>query len=240
MRFSITERLSENRKSNIAAKNSNEFGDEIFILYRKRFLVNFLLCLSLLLNGQYWISFSAITTELSIYFNKTTSQINWFSNVFLLFPGLVAMFSVFLPDTIGLKWCLIFGCLLHSLGSFLRFIPVFALAANKDAQYVICLTGSVILAFAQGVILNLPSYLSAKWFGANERDVSTAVACLSNLIGYSLGFLFSFSVMRNYSNPDQYGKGLKIIVCVEFSASLVCRIYNIKDSTVGNLLISSR
>uniref|UniRef100_A0A6G3MDV9 Solute carrier family 49 member A3 (Trinotate prediction) n=1 Tax=Henneguya salminicola TaxID=69463 RepID=A0A6G3MDV9_HENSL len=151
-RFSLSETFNKSKKGKLKNIEKTQDHSDNYILYRKRFMMNFLLSLSLLLNGHYWISFSAITKELSIYFNKKESHINWFSNVFLLFPGFISLISVFLPNIIGLRWCLILGCLLHGSGTALRFSALFIIKEDLNLQFIICMLGSVILSFSQGIL----------------------------------------------------------------------------------------
>lgn len=197
-------------------------------LSKKRYLMNFLLSMLLFLSGNCWISFSAMSYELSIFFDKSLSDINWFSNVFMICPGVMSLISIVFPHILGLRKCLIIGAILNSIGSTVRVIPFYFIDIPKDIQYIICMIGTITLSISQGnlvikigIVLNLPSFLSSKWFGAKEREMSTALMCLSELIGTMTGYINAFSIMKLYSDSDTFQMGFFIILISEWTVAMV-------------------
>ncbi|KAF1742830.1 hypothetical protein MXB_2239 [Myxobolus squamalis] len=80
------------------------------IVYKRRFLVLFILAASLFCNGEAWMTFGSVSSKSELYFNKSTSDIELFGTIFLIGYAVVALPCTFMPKVIGLKWTLISGC----------------------------------------------------------------------------------------------------------------------------------
>ncbi|KII64685.1 Feline leukemia virus subgroup C receptor-related protein 2 [Thelohanellus kitauei] len=74
------------------------------------------------------------------------------------------------------------------------------------------------------IVTNLPSFLSSKWFGAHERDISTAVIFLFNMLGVFTGYIYPFTIMKIFQKPEQYQEGLIVILCTELGVTILVLI----------------
>jgi len=175
-------------------QQDGEEGDEIFTVYRYRWLVLGLFCLSEATNAMLWITFSSISNLAQDYFGRgyygSTTSVNMLANIFLVLyiPG--TMLSVYCMKHLKLKMTLVLAGSLTLLGAFIRYIA----ALNNDAighgnVYIMMMIGQSLAAIAQPTYSNSPVALSSIWFAVSERDTATTIGAMCIPIGNAIGQL---------------------------------------------------
>ncbi|KAF1742156.1 hypothetical protein MXB_3380, partial [Myxobolus squamalis] len=203
----------------ISALSQNDVRDHTLILYNRRFLVLFVLSATLFFNGEQWTCLSSITPQLEVFFNKSAQEINWFSNVFLIVLSIIALPSVYFPNLFGLKNCIIIGATLHVIGCLAKLVSSIVIL-NTSLLYYAWLLSVVFPAISQGFVLNLPPYLSEKWFDKKKRNLSTSIAYAANFLGVSTGFIFPNIILSHSSISVSFFTKLKIIFYSELENPL--------------------
>ena len=77
--------------------------------------------------------------------------------------------AMFLLDKKGLKFSIVLGASLTTIGSVIK-----CLAVDPDL-FLIAILGQTICAIAQAFTFSIPSRLSALWFGNNQIALATSV-----------------------------------------------------------------
>jgi len=94
------------------AAAAREDGDETFIVYRYRWLVLGLFCLSEAANAMMWVTFSPISNLVQDYFWQgsyygSTTSVNMLANIFLVLYGPGTLLSVYCMKHMKLKSTLV-------------------------------------------------------------------------------------------------------------------------------------
>ena len=166
--------------------------EESFKVYRYRWLILFMFCLSEAANALMWVTFSPISNIAQDYFGHgyygSTTSVNMLANIFLILYGPGTMLSVYCMKHLKLKSTLVLVGSLTVLGAFIRFMA----AMNNSAfghgnTYILMVLGQALAALAQPMYLNSPPALSSVWFPVNERDTATTIGAMCIPIGTAIG-----------------------------------------------------
>lgn len=185
----------EPHQQQVAAAAAREDGDETFIVYRYRWLVLGLFCLSEAANAMMWVTFSPISNLVQDYFGQgsyygSTTSVNMLANIFLVLYGPGTLLSVYCMKHMKLKSTLVLAGSLTLLGALIRYIA----ALNNDSLghgnvYILMMIGQALAAITQPMYLNSPPALSSIWFAVNERDTATTIGAMCSPIGNAIGQL---------------------------------------------------
>ncbi|XP_031559501.1 solute carrier family 49 member A3-like [Actinia tenebrosa] len=161
----------------------NSIGSRIeYRVYTRRWYMLFVLCLLNFSNAMIWISFAPVADYSASYYNRSLSDINWLSIVFLLVCFLFGLGASWVLDTLGLRTGVLVGAWLNGIGAGLRIISGFSFIP-LSYKFTVVMIGQSISSFAQPFVLSSPTKLAALWFGANERATANMLASLSNPLG---------------------------------------------------------
>lgn len=179
--------------------NSN---DTLTKVYTRRWIVLAAFILFVASNISQWVQYCIISNIVSRYYGVSLLAVDWTSLLFMVaYVPLVFPMS-YMMDKIGLRWTCIVGCVLTTLGSWIKVFSV-----SPDLFYVTFI-GQSLIASTQVIVLNVPGRLAANWFG--PRQVSTATSI--GLFGFQLGIAGSFwltpIVVKNHENLEDIGNDL--------------------------------
>ena len=73
------------------------------------------------------------------------------------------------------------------MGAMVRVIGVTAIS-NVNVKFIVVMTGQILAACTQPLVLSMPTKLAALWFGDHERTLANTIASMGN-------FLKSFSLV---------------------------------------------
>eukprot|EP01135_Chromosphaera_perkinsii_P001434 Nk52_evm2s169 gene=Nk52_evmTU2s169 len=197
---SAREQQRENSEYDCAEKLESsrmEKSEGAFVLYRKRFLMLFVIVMLNISNAVMWISFSPVACKAATYFDVSQGTINWLSIVFMACYIPLGFVSSYVLDSKGLfKGVVLCGALLNFVGGWARYASSFA---STDDKFGVIMVGQIIAACAQPFILNSPTKLAAMWFGDKERTTANMVGTVSNPIGLAVSMVISPIVV---TSPD--------------------------------------
>ncbi|RIB02735.1 major facilitator superfamily domain-containing protein [Gigaspora rosea] len=135
------------------------------------------------------------------YFSQTPSSINSLSSIYLLLYPILFIPSIKFFNTYGIKFGVIFGAFLNSLGALLRFLG--SLKRSYIGFWILFL-GQTIAALAQLFMLCVPPKLANIWFSQfGQQNFATSVGITANSAGVAIGFILSpWMIKEKTANHD--------------------------------------
>lgn len=154
-------------------------------VYRRRFFGLIQLVLLNIVVSWDWLTFSAVSTTASEYFDVTPAAVNWLSTGFLFAFVVVSPLVVWTLNKGGPKSSIVVASGLVLVGNWIRY----AGARATDGHFGVVMFGQILIGFAQPFVLAAPTRYSNLWFSDSGRVTATAVASLANPFGGALGQL---------------------------------------------------
>ncbi|KAG2162155.1 hypothetical protein VTO58DRAFT_106371 [Aureobasidium pullulans] len=154
-------------------------------VYKRRFFGLVQLVLLNIIVSWDWLTFSAVSSTASEYFDVSQSAINWLSTGFLFAFVAVTPLTIWALHR-GPKTSIVISALLIFVGNWIRYAGT---RAGSHGHFGIVIFGQIIIGFAQPFVLAAPTRYSDLWFTDKGRVTATAVASLANPLGGALGQL---------------------------------------------------
>ncbi len=140
-----------------------------------------------------WIAFAPLSDVLQNNYGVSIYLVNYLSQSFMLAYIPMNQPAVYVLDRIGLKTGMTVGIVGTTIGLWMKCL------INISFNYVVI--GQTVIAIAQPFMLNACSKLSANWYPAGERLISSAIASNAFILGVSLG-LFLPSLFVDEKSAD--------------------------------------
>ncbi|PGH10610.1 hypothetical protein AJ80_07461 [Polytolypa hystricis UAMH7299] len=156
-------------------------------VYKRRFFGLAQLVLLNVIVSWDWLSFSAVSTTASEYFDVSKTAINWLSTGFLFAFCVASPVVIYTLNKGGPKPSIITAAVLILLGNWIRYAG--ARASPPHGVFGVVMFGQILIGFAQPFILSAPTRYSDLWFTDHGRTSATAIATLANPFGGALGQL---------------------------------------------------
>jgi MFS family permease len=152
----------------------------------------------------------------------SSTLVNLFSLVymFLYLPGTI--FSAWVFDRFGLRTGLLVGAFGNLLCGAIRLAAMWMLPGNSLGAWGLSLFGQCVGGMVQPFFTNAPSKISGVWFPHNERDITTAIAAMSNPLGNAVG-MFIPTLIVSTADISQFTilLGGQAGVCLAVAATAV-------------------
>lgn len=177
-------------------------------LFKKRYFILLLFCLCSMSNAFQWIEYAIITDKITQFYSIENFSVNLTSIIFMI---------IYIPGIFPASWILEkkrlrFAMLLGSFGTFFGSL-VKCLSVNPT-MFWLTMTGQSIVAASQLFILNLPSRISAIWFGKEEVSLATSIGVFGNQLGITLGFFLPPYIVSADPRSPYFSYQLKILTFV--------------------------
>ena len=156
-------------------------------VYKRRFFGLAQLVLLNIIISWNWLSFAAISTTASHFFDVSESAINWLSTAVLFAFLPMAPLVIFTLNRFGPKASILAASALCLAGNWVRYAGTRA----SPPQFGVVMFGQILIGFAQPFVLAAPTRYSNLWFSDRGRVSATALASLANPLGGALGQLVS-------------------------------------------------
>ena len=122
--------------------------------------------------------------------------------------------SVIVLDKLGLKYGLIIGISLTTLGLWLRCLI--------NIHFTFAMVGQTIMALAFPFTFNAPALLSANWFGEKERIYATSTGANASILGVGLGYLIPIIfVSDNDRGSTAEAHIFNLMLCLSIMSTLI-------------------
>jgi len=155
--------------------------------YRRRFFGLAQLVLLNIIVSWDWLSFSAISTTASHFFDVSESSINWLSTSFLFAFLPMTPLVIFTLNRSGPKASILVSSAFILAGNWIRY----AGTRSSPPRFGVVMFGQILIGFSQPFVLAAPTRYSNLWFSDHGRVSATAIASLANPLGGALGQLVS-------------------------------------------------
>lgn len=158
----------------------------IYRVYKRRFFgLTQLVLLNIIVSWD-WLTFSAVSTSASEYFNVTESDVNWLSTGFLFAFVVVSPVVIWALNRFGPRGAIVIAAVLTLVGNWIRYAGA---RPAPHGYFGVVVLGQIIIGFSQPFVLCAPTRYSHLWFSDKGRVSATAVASLANPLGGALGQL---------------------------------------------------
>lgn len=127
---------------------------------------------------------------------------------------LVSFPSVIILDKFGLKYGLIIGISLTTLGLWIRcFI---------NYSFTFAMVGQTISALGFPFTFNAPALVSANWFGEKEKIYATSTGANASILGVGLGYLIPLIfVSDNDRGSTAENHMFNLMLCLSIMSTLI-------------------
>ncbi|GBM56592.1 Feline leukemia virus subgroup C receptor-related protein 2, partial [Araneus ventricosus] len=179
---------------------------QLIKLYKERYLMLFLFAICSTMNGFTTFQYTVIANIVGCYFDVSLSAVNWTCDIHMV-VFLVLVFPImYFMDKKGIRITLIAGAVLNFLGSF---VQCFTFAPNR---FLVIMTCQAFYAVGQVLVLSLPPFIAAVWFGAGEVGLACALGVFGNQLGIALGFIIPPNIITsNCTDRVDISQELRII-----------------------------
>eukprot|EP00808_Paulinella_micropora_P013311 g81871.t1 len=171
--------------------------------YPRRWWILFVFSALSIMSHVLTYTFSPIHTRSSYYYSASEVQMSLFADCFFISYLLLAIPTSVLVDRKGLRFAVVSGAWIQTLGAFLRYAwPLLFPVLTAQDRYRLALSGQMICSIPEAIFGNAPPMIAAVWFPASERALATAIACSSGLAGIALAYILSPMLAREEDGSD--------------------------------------
>lgn len=126
-----------------------------------------------------WISMSPVATTAAEFYGVTTTEIGWFSIIFMIVFIPLSIPAAWMVDRYGLRIAVGLGSVLVAVGATTR--------ALAGPSYGWALAGTFLSAAAQPLLFNAWTTVAGKWFPRHQRATVVSVLTLAMMVGVAVG-----------------------------------------------------
>lgn len=126
-----------------------------------------------------WISMSPVSTTAAEFYGVSTTQIGWFSIIFMVVFIPLSIPAAWMVDRYGLRIAVGLGSVLVAVGATLR--------ALAGPSYGWALAATFLSAAAQPLLFNAWTTVAGKWFPRRQRATVVSVLTLAMMVGVAMG-----------------------------------------------------
>lgn len=177
--------------------------EEQMKIFRRRWVMLLLFCLTSALNAFHWIQYSSIANVVMRYYDVSAIYVNWSSMIYMAVYVPLVFPATWLLEKKGLRIAMIIGVLMSALGSWMK---LFSLDREK---FSVGFLAQFIIGSAQMFTLSVPSRLAGLWFDSSQVSTACAIGVSSNQLGIALSFLIPPVVVRDSEDYSQIRSDLQ-------------------------------
>lgn len=192
-------------------------GDEgdgvVYKVYKRRWFGLVQLTLLNIVVSWDWLTFSPVSQYAAAYYNRSESDINWFSTAFLFSFVAISPLTIYMLHW-GPKPSMVTAAALTILGNVVR---VAGSHSRDGGIYGVVMFGQILIGLAQPFVLSAPTRYSDLWFTSRGRVAATALPSLANPFGAALGQLvvpFLATNPAEVSNAVLYVTIISVIIAL--------------------------
>ncbi len=126
-----------------------------------------------------WISMSPVATTAAEFYGVTTTEIGWFSIIFMIVFIPLSIPAAWMVDRYGIRIAVGLGSALVAAGATLR--------ALAGPSYGWALAATFLSAAAQPLLFNAWTTVAGKWFPRHQRATVVSVLTLAMMVGVAVG-----------------------------------------------------
>ena len=176
------------------APSSSSRGDS------RRFVVVSSMFLLGVSNAVQWITYSPLVDEVKSFFNVTSGEVDLLSSIYMFTYVAAVFLSCKSYEIFGLRQCLLFVCATNFIGSVIKLIAVYLWR-----RAFLLFISQFFNAIAQVFLIATPPLVTAVWFPAPERTMSTTVMSIAAVAGVAIGLVLpTWFVGPSHQSQDDF------------------------------------
>jgi predicted MFS family arabinose efflux permease len=152
-------------------------------VYRYRWFLLFIFMLGGISLQIMWISYATVTLEAATYYSVGEFEILFLSTIFMITYIPVSFIATWLINRFGFRIGVGLGAMINGVFGFLRVLV--------GPNYPLVLIVQIMISLSQPFFLNSVSLLSKNWFPESERNTSTGLSVISQLLGIAIGMVLT-------------------------------------------------
>ena len=152
-------------------------------VYRYRWFLLFIFMLGNISLQIMWISYATVTLEAATYYSVGEFEILFLSTIFMITYIPVSFIATWLINKFGFRIGVGLGAMINGVFGFLRVLV--------GPNYPLVLIVQIIISLSQPFFLNSVSLFSKNWFPESERNTSTGLSVISQLLGIAIGMVLT-------------------------------------------------
>jgi MFS family permease len=142
-----------------------------------------------------WIALSPVSSTAAAFYGVSTTQIGYFSIIFMVVFIPLSIPAAWLVDRYGLRLAVGLGSVMVAVGGVLR-----GLAGHS---YAWAMAATILVAAAQPLMFNAWTTVAGKWFPRDRRATVVSVLTLAMMVGVALGTALSPALLEAGLALDQ-------------------------------------
>lgn len=176
-------------------------------VYKRRWWILLMLCLSVMQNSNNWITFSVCYEETHKEYGWDKLQVDWLIawGPLLFIP--TAIFLPYLNKIFTFRALMTISNLLMCIGAVIRSFPPDRISPHRDSHghysinvLILAHIGQILNAIAAPMVYAIPQQLSAIWFPKEQRTTATSIAVVSGYAGSLISYLTIYYIHYNKSH----------------------------------------
>jgi len=152
-------------------------------VYKYRWFLLFIFMLGNISLQIIWISYATVTIEAATYYSVGEFEILFLSTIFMITYIPVSFIATWFINRFGFRIGVGLGAMINGVFGFLRVLV--------GPNYPLVLIVQVMVSLSQPFFLNSVSLLSKNWFPESERNTSTGLSVISQLLGIAIGMVLT-------------------------------------------------
>ncbi|XP_014275595.1 uncharacterized MFS-type transporter C09D4.1 isoform X2 [Halyomorpha halys] len=187
------------------AESKTKDGDGQMRIFKRRWIMLLLFCLSSALNACHWIQYSSIANVVMRYYDVSAIYVNWSSMIYMAVYVPLVFPATWLLERKGLRIAMISGVLIMTLGSWMKLLSL-----DRD-KFSVGFLAQFIIGSAQMFMLSVPARVAGLWFDSSQVSTACALGVSSNQLGIALSFLIPPIVVSDSEDYSQIRSDLQLL-----------------------------
>uniref|UniRef100_A0A3Q2EKN8 FLVCR choline and putative heme transporter 2 n=1 Tax=Cyprinodon variegatus TaxID=28743 RepID=A0A3Q2EKN8_CYPVA len=172
-------------------------------LYRRRWVMLFLLCAVSANNASMWLQYGIISNIFIRFYNVDALAIDWLSMIYLLTYIQLILPVLWLLNNRGIRDVVLVGSAFNCIGSWIK------IAGASPDGFLVTFFGQFVCSVATVFFLGIPPYVASVWFGENEVSTACSIGVLGNQLGCAIGFLLPPILVPNVNDMDELANHIR-------------------------------
>lgn len=200
----LTDDHDENRSDAIPLlSKKNQKNETGAYVYKSRWLMLFLFSLTTFLNALMFMSMSPVVETIAPYYDVSAVQVEWLANMFMVVFIFICLPSAYIMTRFGVRTVLTSAAGFAAVGAAIQY------GGTSRNGFTLIVIGQLFATITYGNMLQIPGELSALWFPAHERSLSTSIGVFMNIFGLAIGFVQPSSMIPVTEDSSQIESALK-------------------------------
>eukprot|EP00744_Colponema_vietnamica_P012808 GILI01017965.1.p1 GENE.GILI01017965.1~~GILI01017965.1.p1 ORF type:complete len:482 (+),score=98.89 GILI01017965.1:198-1448(+) len=173
-----------------------------------------------MLNNVTCYTFAPIALMSQNHYDVNPSMISVLTTLYFATFIPCASIGAWIVETKGLRFGVVLGAFLQSLGCWIRYCADF-----NGMGFNLVIAGQLVASLGQPFFVNCPPLVASQWFGEKERTLATTIAVNANSLGIAVAYALAPWLVHDQNSIPFY---VMVIACTA-SVSCVVTFFSFAD-----------